>query len=173
MRPFTYARAHDEAEAIGALRQNPRARLVAGGTNLLDLMKLDVEQPETLVDINPLSFSRIHETPRGLQIGALARMADVAASPRIRQRAPVIAEALLASAAPQLRNMASIRSRARALMSMRWSGVSICSFMRSSRLVPPAMNRAPGWRAALAAASAGERARSKVKGLIPGSPRSR
>jgi xanthine dehydrogenase YagS FAD-binding subunit len=108
MRPFSYARAAGEDAAIAALRRNPGARLVAGGTNLLDLMKLDVEQPDALLDINPLPLSRIDTTPRGLRIGALARMADVAASATVRQRAPAVAEALLASAAPQLRNMASI-----------------------------------------------------------------
>jgi xanthine dehydrogenase YagS FAD-binding subunit len=108
MRPFGYQRAMVEAAAIAALAQNPHARVVAGGTNLLDLMKLDVETPDELVDIGPLALRRIESTGRGLRIGALARMADVAAAPAIRDRFPVIAQALLASASPQLRNMASI-----------------------------------------------------------------
>jgi xanthine dehydrogenase YagS FAD-binding subunit len=108
MRPFGYQRATGEAAAIAALAQNPHARAVAGGTNLLDLMKLDVEAPDELIDIGPLSLGRIESTGRGLRIGALAGMADVAAAPPIRDRFPVIGQALLASASPQLRNMASI-----------------------------------------------------------------
>jgi xanthine dehydrogenase YagS FAD-binding subunit len=108
MRPFDYLQAPGEDAAIGILQRNPHARPVAGGTNLLDLMKLDVERPDELIDINPLPLSRIEATARGLRIGALARMADVADAPPIRDRFPAIAQALLASASPQLRNMASI-----------------------------------------------------------------
>ncbi|HJW25628.1 MAG TPA: xanthine dehydrogenase family protein subunit M [Rhodocyclaceae bacterium] len=107
MTPFAYQRPArvDEAIAAGADRG---ARFVAGGTNLLDLMKIDVEEPAVLIDINRLPLAAIEATPAGVRIGALARMADVAAHPAIVDGYPAVSQALLASASPQLRNMASI-----------------------------------------------------------------
>jgi xanthine dehydrogenase YagS FAD-binding subunit len=107
MVPFHFSRATDDAAAIEAAASGG-ARFLAGGTTLVDLMREHVEQPAALVDINRLPHRRIDSTPGGLEIGALARMADVAAHPAVASGYPVIAEALLASASPQLRNMASI-----------------------------------------------------------------
>ena len=107
MHPFDYVRPSD---AAGAIRSGSRdaAKFIAGGTNLVDLMKCDVERPAHLVDINALPLSTIDEVAGGIRIGALARMSDVAAHPLVQQRFPAISQALLASASPQLRNAASI-----------------------------------------------------------------
>jgi xanthine dehydrogenase YagS FAD-binding subunit len=107
MQPFEYGRAKDIAGAISA-GSAEAARFVAGGTNLIDLMKCGVEHPARLVDINPLPLATIDDVPGGLRIGALARMSDVAAHPRVTQRFPAVSQALLLSASPQLRNAASI-----------------------------------------------------------------
>lgn len=108
MHPFEYSRAHDEAGAIRSLTSSDRAKLIAGGTNLLDLMKERVETPNRLVDINDLSMSAIEKSGDGVRIGALARMSDTAAHGVIVEQFPALSEALLLSASPQLRNMASI-----------------------------------------------------------------
>ena len=108
MQPFEYSRVHDESAAIKSLSANHRARLIAGGTNLLDLMKERVETPDRLLDINDLSMSAIERTGDGVRIGALARMSDTASHTVILQQFPMLSEALLLSASPQLRNMASI-----------------------------------------------------------------
>lgn len=108
MNPFAYAAARDVAEAIGLLSRSPGARVIAGGTTLLDLMKSGIESPTELVDITALPLREITETADGLAIGALATMAEVAADRRVGERCPLIAEALLAGATPQLRNMATI-----------------------------------------------------------------
>jgi len=106
MRPFKYRRAADAAEA-GALVQD-RGTFIAGGTNLLDLMKLQVETPDRLVDINPLPLRQIEETEDGgLSIGALVTNSACAADPRIRRDYPVLARAILAGATTQLRNKAT------------------------------------------------------------------
>jgi xanthine dehydrogenase YagS FAD-binding subunit len=107
MHPFEYSRVSrvDQALTSGA---QPSAMFVAGGTNLIDLMKCEVEQPARLIDINPLPLATIERVEGGIRIGALARMSDVAASALVREHAPVITQALLASASPQLRNAASI-----------------------------------------------------------------
>lgn len=106
MVPFTYTRAATEAEALAAGRAG--ARFLAGGTTLIDLMRETVERPSRLLDINGLPYRHVQLTPRGLEIGALARMADVAADGKVAETFPVVTESLLASASPQLRNMASI-----------------------------------------------------------------
>ena len=110
MRPFTYERATNAQAAIAAVaRGGPGARFICGGTNLLDLMKLEIERPTHLVDISRLPLRTIEELPDGgLRIGALAANSDTAADPRVRARYPVISEALLAGASGQLRNKASI-----------------------------------------------------------------
>ena len=107
MRPFTYERAHTPAAAAAAARR-PGARFIAGGTNLLDLMKLQIETPVHLIDINGLAFDRTETTSDGgLHIGALVRNTDLAADPRVRQNYPLLSRALLAGASGQLRNKAT------------------------------------------------------------------
>ncbi|WP_374472378.1 xanthine dehydrogenase family protein subunit M [Phenylobacterium sp.] len=109
MRPFTYERAADAAQAVKAAAQTPNARFIAGGTNLLDLMKLDIEQPAHLIDVGRLPLAGIEDTAEGgLRIGAMATNSQVAADARIRTRWPVLAEAIVAGGSPQLRNKASV-----------------------------------------------------------------
>jgi xanthine dehydrogenase YagS FAD-binding subunit len=103
MHPFEYARVTTIPKAIES-----GGRFIAGGTNLVDLMKTTVERPARVVDINALPLSTIEDVQGGIRIGALARMADVAAHPLVERRFPAISQALLASASPQLRNAASI-----------------------------------------------------------------
>jgi xanthine dehydrogenase YagS FAD-binding subunit len=107
MHPFDFVRARDTTGAI-ASGSREHTKFIAGGTNLVDLMKCDVERPSHIVDINDLHLAAIENGDGGLRIGALARMSDVAADARVQQRFPAISQALLASASPQLRNMASI-----------------------------------------------------------------
>jgi xanthine dehydrogenase YagS FAD-binding subunit len=108
MRAFSYTRASTPQEAAAAVASHPGARFVAGGTNLLDLMKVDVERPTHLVDINQLSLDRIEPTPEGgLRIGALVRNTDLAADPRVMKDWPVLTRALMAGASGQLRNKAT------------------------------------------------------------------
>jgi CO/xanthine dehydrogenase FAD-binding subunit len=107
MRTFIYQRADTVAHAA-ASAVKPGAKIIAGGTNLLDLMKLQVETPSNLVDINRLPLDKIEETPDGgLRIGTLVRNSDLAADPRVRQRYGVLSRALLAGASAQLRNKAT------------------------------------------------------------------
>jgi xanthine dehydrogenase YagS FAD-binding subunit len=108
MRTFTYERAANPQQAAAAVARNPGAKFIAGGTNLLDLMKLEIETPAHLVDVNNLGLDRIDETPEGgLRIGAHVRNTDLAADPRIRRDYGVLSRALLAGASGQLRNMAT------------------------------------------------------------------
>src|SRR5436305_3240949 len=108
MNPFTYKRATDQAEAIREVAGNRNAKFLAGGTNLVDLMKMNVQSPDELVDINRLTLKKIETTPTGLRIGALASNSEVANDRRVRENFPVLSEALLAGASPQLRNMATV-----------------------------------------------------------------
>ena len=107
MKAFTYERANSLAQAaIGSTK--PGAKIIAGGTNLLDLMKLQVETPTHLVDINRLPLDKIEDTPEGgLRIGAMVRNSDLAADLRVRQRYGVLSRALLSGASAQLRNKAT------------------------------------------------------------------
>jgi xanthine dehydrogenase YagS FAD-binding subunit len=108
MRPFTYERARTPAEAAAAATRHPGSRFIAGGTNLLDLMKLQIEVPPHLIDVNGLGLDRIEATPEGgLRIGALVRNTDLAADERIRRDYGVLSRALLAGATGQLRNKAT------------------------------------------------------------------
>ncbi|HIV69466.1 MAG TPA: xanthine dehydrogenase family protein subunit M [Candidatus Aquabacterium excrementipullorum] len=108
MKPFSYERARTPAEAAAAVARQPDAKFIAGGTNLLDLMKLQIETPAHLVDVNPLGLDRIEPTPEGgLRIGALVRNTDLAADPRVRKDYAVLSRALLAGASGQLRNRAT------------------------------------------------------------------
>jgi xanthine dehydrogenase YagS FAD-binding subunit len=106
MLPFTIERVTSVEAAIAAASSG--RRLIAGGTTLIDLMRDEVEQPEHLVDINALPLSEIRIEGSELVVGALARMADVAAHPDVQRLQPLIAESLIEGASPQLRNMASI-----------------------------------------------------------------
>jgi xanthine dehydrogenase YagS FAD-binding subunit len=106
--PFQYERASDANSALALLAQTPTAAFLGGGTNLVDLMKLGVAQPEMLVDITRLPYDRIEPlSDGGVRIGALVRNSDLAAERTIRQRYPMLAEALLAGASGQLRNLAT------------------------------------------------------------------
>jgi xanthine dehydrogenase YagS FAD-binding subunit len=107
VRPFTYERAQSVEGAVEAAAR-PGARYIAGGTNLLDLMKADVERPTHLVDVGRLPLGEITETPEGgLRLGALTTNSQVAGDPRVRSRYPVLAQAILAGATQQLRNKAT------------------------------------------------------------------
>ena len=107
MKSFTYERARSTAHAAAAASQ-PGVKIIAGGTNLLDLMKLQIETPSTLVDINHLPLDKVEETTDGgLRIGALVRNSDLAADLRVRQHYGVLSRALLAGASAQLRNKAT------------------------------------------------------------------
>jgi len=105
---FQYARASDAADALRLIAGDPRAKFIAGGTNLIDLMKMDVERPSTVIDITRLPLKHIEGTPGGgLRIGALVRNTDLAYHPLVEERYPVLASAVMAGASQQLRNMAS------------------------------------------------------------------
>lgn len=105
---FQYAQASDVADAVRQMVGNPGAKFIAGGTNLIDLMKMDVEKPATLIDITRLPLRQVEDTPGGgLRIGALVRNTDLAYHPTIEQRYPVLGSAIMAGASQQLRNMAS------------------------------------------------------------------
>ena len=109
MNPITYTRAADPAAATKELAGSPSTKLLGGGTNLLDLMKMGVETPNRLVDVTRLPLATIEELPdgEGVRVGALVRNSDLAEHPLIRERYPVLSQALLAGASPQLRNMAT------------------------------------------------------------------
>ncbi|CAN7613198.1 xanthine dehydrogenase family protein subunit M [Pseudorhodoferax sp. LjRoot39] len=108
MKPFTYERVRTPAEAALAVARTPGARFIAGGTNLLDLMKLQIETPAHLVDVNGIGLDRIEPTAEGgLRIGALVRNTDLAADARVRRDHGVLSRALLAGASGQLRNKAT------------------------------------------------------------------
>lgn len=109
MREFDYARAHDVAGAVALLGADPDTRFLGGGTNLVDLMKTGVERPARLVDIRELPLDQIEFTPEGaLRIGATVTNGDLAAHPEVRRRYPALAQAVLAGASGQLRNMATV-----------------------------------------------------------------
>jgi xanthine dehydrogenase YagS FAD-binding subunit len=108
MKPFTYERAAGLREAAAAVASRPGAKFIAGGTNLVDLMKLEIEQPAHLVDISRLPLRQIEATPEGgLRIGAQVPNSDLAANMEVRRRYPLLAQALLSGASGQLRNKAS------------------------------------------------------------------
>ncbi|HEY3601171.1 MAG TPA: xanthine dehydrogenase family protein subunit M [Chthoniobacterales bacterium] len=109
MTPFTYSRAQDEQAALNGIATNEKAKFLGGGTNLVDLMKMGVERPEALIDINRIPLTRVEELPDngGVRVGALVRNSDLAAHPLIVRRYPVLSEALLSGASPQLRNLAT------------------------------------------------------------------
>ena len=108
MEPFKLIRVQNEQSAVNAAIAN-ESKFIAGGTNMLDLMKLNIETPKQLIDINKLSLYQIEELPNGgVKIGALIKNSELAYHPIIIEKYPVLSEALLSGASPQLRNMASV-----------------------------------------------------------------
>ena len=108
MRPFKYSNATDVATATQQLAANPNAKFLAGGTNLLDLMKEDVERPDELIDITRLNLTQIKALPNGgLSMGGLGKNTDAANHPLVRQSYPLLSQAILAGASGQIRNMAT------------------------------------------------------------------
>lgn len=108
MRPFTYERAADAAGAVKAAAATPNAKFLAGGTNLLDLMKLEIEAPAHLIDVGRLPMAQVEDTADGgLRIGAMATNSQVAADARVRARYPVLTQAIVAGGSGQLRNKAT------------------------------------------------------------------
>jgi xanthine dehydrogenase YagS FAD-binding subunit len=135
MRPISYARAAGVADAIATVSADPDSAFLAGGTTEIDLLRLNVVQPDALVDINALPLDRIEDlADGGLRIGALSRMSDVAEAPGVVERFPVISQALLLGASPQLRHMASIGGNL--LQRVR------CTYFRDA--VSPCNKREPG-----------------------------
>ncbi|MEU1121734.1 MULTISPECIES: xanthine dehydrogenase family protein subunit M [unclassified Streptomyces] len=108
MKSFMYVRAHSVDEATAAHAGRPTSRYLGGGTNLVDLMKLGVEHPETLIDVSRLPLDTVEELHDGsVRVGAAVRNSDLAAHPLVRDRYPVLAQALLSGASGQLRNVAT------------------------------------------------------------------
>jgi len=108
MNKFTYVSVDDTASAIAALDEHDSPKYIAGGTNLLDLMKVNVERPDHLIDLNQLAFNIIEDNKDGgLRLGALATNADTAWNVEVEKRYPLLSQAILAGASPQLRNMAT------------------------------------------------------------------
>ena len=108
MTPFQYARADDVADAIKQIATDPSAKFIAGGTNLIDLIKYDVEGPVRLIDISHLPLRSIEQTSAGgVLIGAMVPNTDLAYHPLIEERYPLLARAILSGASRRLRNMAS------------------------------------------------------------------
>jgi xanthine dehydrogenase YagS FAD-binding subunit len=106
---FSYARADDRQSALSLLSQSTNAKFLGGGTNLIDLMRENIEQPDALIDITRLPLTAIEELPDGgLRIGALVRNSHLAANKLVRERYPMLSQAILMSASAQLRNMATI-----------------------------------------------------------------
>jgi len=109
MVPVRYERGRDVAGVVASAARGPAAEFLAGGTDLLQLLKDDVRRPERIIDVTRLpDLDRIEDGPQGLRFGALVKMSDAAENPAVQTHYPAIAEALLASASPQLRNMATI-----------------------------------------------------------------
>ena len=107
MKPFHYERSSDISSAC-TVAARPASKFIAGGTNLIDLMKLEIETPAQLVDINALPLGGIEETPeQGLRIGALVTNSALAADTKVRRKYPLLSQAILAGASGQLRNKAT------------------------------------------------------------------
>ena len=108
MNSFSYVRADDVATAVREMAMDSSAKFIAGGTNLIDLMKENVEHPSRLIDITRLPLDKIEETRDGsLRLGALVKNSDTAYNEQVEKRYPLLAKAILAGASPQLRNMAT------------------------------------------------------------------
>jgi xanthine dehydrogenase YagS FAD-binding subunit len=126
VKPFSYSRAEDTAAAVAQIAPG-KAMFLAGGTNLVDFMKLEVETPDALVEIAQLPLDRIEKTDAGVRIGAMVRNTDLAYDEIIRERYPLLSQALLAGATPQIRNMATVggnllqRTRCTYFRDLAWS----------------------------------------------------
>ena len=107
MRPFKYSKATDAATAVKLASANKESKFLAGGTNILDLMKEDVARPNELVDITRVSLTQIKPLNGGVSLGALAKNTDTANHPLVRQNYPLLSQAILAGASGQIRNMAT------------------------------------------------------------------
>ncbi|WP_373057638.1 xanthine dehydrogenase family protein subunit M [Zunongwangia sp. H14] len=108
MRPFKFIKAEDVDSAVSDISTNEQAKFIAGGTNLLDLMKIDVMQPRNIIDITGLGLNKIEETGEGgLRLGALVTNADTAYHEEVHKKYPILSHAILAGASPQLRNKAT------------------------------------------------------------------
>jgi xanthine dehydrogenase YagS FAD-binding subunit len=108
MNRFTLTRVKDVPAALEDLNTHQQAKFIAGGTNLLDLMKVNVMRPDHLIDISRIAYNNIEDTPEGgLRLGALATNADTAYHPEVQSRYPLLSEAMLSAASAQLRNMAT------------------------------------------------------------------
>jgi xanthine dehydrogenase YagS FAD-binding subunit len=108
VKPYGYVRARDVGGAVEALAEAPEGAFLAGGTNLVDLMKLEVMAPDVLVDVRRLTSERIEESPDGgVRVGAAVTNSELAADRTIRSRYPVLSQALLSGASGQLRNLAT------------------------------------------------------------------
>ncbi|MBA3600958.1 MAG: xanthine dehydrogenase family protein subunit M [Acidobacteria bacterium] len=107
MRPFKFSSANDARNAVQTVSANQTAKFLAGGTNILDLMKEDVERPTALVDVSRLNLTQIKSANGGLSLGALAKNTDTANHPLVRQNYPLLSMAILAGASQQIRNMAT------------------------------------------------------------------
>src|SRR5262249_28175603 len=108
MEPFTYGRKDDPAVAVKEVSGDDRAAFLAGGTTLSDLMKLNVETPTMVVDINHLPLAKIGVTDSGVRVGAMVSNTELAYHEAVQTRYPALAQALLSGATPQLRNMATV-----------------------------------------------------------------
>ncbi|MFN6561577.1 MAG: FAD binding domain-containing protein [Nostoc sp. ChiSLP01] len=134
MQPFSYAKVLSQAAAIATIQEDKTAEFIAGGTDLLGLIKDGVQVVNTLIDINSLPLGDIEFQTHGIRIGAICRLSDVAFHPQIQECYPVITQALLQSASPQLRNMATVGGNL--LQRVR------CSYFRDP--VFPCNKRTPG-----------------------------
>lgn len=135
MKPFTYQRPFTVQEALHSIRNTPGSIFLAGGTNLVDMMKLEVINPSVLIDINQLPLNKIEPLPNGgIQIGSLVRNSDLGFHPLIRKNYPVLSQAVLSGASPQLRNMATVGGN---LMQK-----TRCSYYRDE--ISPCSKRNPG-----------------------------
>lgn len=154
MRPVDYVRARTVDETVRLKASNPAAKFLGGGTNLVDLLKYDIEDTDQLIDLTRLPLAQVDMLPEGgLRIGALVRNSDLAAHPRLVASYPVLSQALLAGASPQLRNMATtggnLLQRTRAITSttrrFRATSVSPAAAVRQSAATiasTPSLDRA-------------------------------
>lgn len=149
MNPFDYERAASIGDVVHAITMRPGTRFIAGGTNLIDLMKEHVERPAHLIDITRLPLRTIEATASGgLRIGALVPNADLAWDARIESRYPLLSRALLSGASPQLRNCATRRPPAAIFCSARAACISMI-------LRPPATSASPARAARRSTAATG------------------
>lgn len=137
MRPFIYTKTENTAQATSKVKANKNAKYLAGGTNLLDLMKEDVERPDELVDLGLLKLTDIKETEKGVSLGALANNTETANNPLVRKNFPMLSLAILAGASGQIRNMATNGGNLTSVPVARISLIPQCHAISAS-LVPAA-----------------------------------